>query len=72
MALDHPEVVTRLAVLDIVPTGDAFDRADKEFALGYWVWSFLAAPAPIPESLIAREPELFVQHFLDSWSAADA
>ncbi|WP_202872841.1 alpha/beta fold hydrolase [Kribbella capetownensis] len=71
MALDHPDVVTRLAVLDIVPTGDAFDRADKEFALGYWVWSFLAAPEPIPERLIAQEPELFVQHCLDSWSAAD-
>jgi haloacetate dehalogenase len=71
MALDHPDVVTRLAVLDIVPTGDAFDRADKEFALGYWVWSFLAAPEPIPERLIAQETELFVQHFLDSWSAAD-
>jgi haloacetate dehalogenase len=42
MALDHPQVVLRLAVLDIVPTGEAFRRADREFALGYWVWSFLA------------------------------
>jgi haloacetate dehalogenase len=71
MALDHPRVVTKLAVLDIVPTGDVFDRADKDFALGYWVWSFLAAPAPIPETLIAQAPEVFVNHLLDSWSAAD-
>jgi pimeloyl-ACP methyl ester carboxylesterase len=71
MALDHPDVVTKLAVLDIVPTGDVFDRADKDFALGYWVWSFLAAPAPIPETLIAQAPEVFVNHLLDSWSAAD-
>lgn len=71
MALDHPDVVTRLAVLDIVPTGDAFDRADKDFALDYWVWSFLAAPAPIPETLIAQAPEVFVNHLLDTWSAAD-
>jgi haloacetate dehalogenase len=68
MAIDHPEVVTKLAVLDIVPTGESFARADKEFALGYWVWSFLAAPAPIPEQLIAAAPDLIVNHMLDSWS----
>ncbi len=68
MAIDHPDVVTKLAVLDIVPTGESFARADKEFALGYWVWSFLAAPAPIPEQLIAAAPDLIVNHMLDSWS----
>ncbi|WP_067453218.1 alpha/beta fold hydrolase [Actinomadura macra] len=68
MALDHPSTVTRLAVLDIVPTGDAWGRADKEFSLGFWVWSFLAAPEPIPERLIAHEPALIVDHMLDSWS----
>ncbi|QXJ21860.1 alpha/beta hydrolase [Actinomadura graeca] len=68
MALDHPSAVTRMAVLDVVPTGDAWDRAGKEFALGFWVWSFLAAPEPVPERLIAREPELIVDHMLDSWS----
>ncbi|MER7243302.1 alpha/beta hydrolase [Kribbella sp. NPDC000426] len=68
MALDHPDVVTRLAVLDIVPTGEAFDRADKEFALGYWVWSFLAAPEPVPEQMIAAAPETFVGYMLDDWS----
>ena len=68
MAIDHPEVVTKLAVLDIVPTGESFARADKQFALGYWVWSFLAAPAPIPEQLIAAAPDLIVNHMLDSWS----
>lgn len=69
MALDHPQVVEKLAVLDIVPTGEAFDRADKEFSLGYWVWSFLAAPAPIPETLIARAPDVLVDHMLDTWSS---
>jgi haloacetate dehalogenase len=69
MALDHPGVVQKLGVLDIVPTGDAFDRADKEFSLGYWVWSFLAAPEPIPETLIARAPEVLVDHMLDGWSS---
>jgi haloacetate dehalogenase len=68
MALDHPGAVTRLAVLDIVPTGDAFRRADRDFSLGYWVWSFLAAPPPVPEQMIARAPEVLVDHMLDAWS----
>ena len=64
MALDHPSVVRRLAVLDVVPTWDAFARADMDFALGYWVWSFLAAPEPVPEQMIARAPEVIVNHML--------
>jgi haloacetate dehalogenase len=44
MALDHPERITRLAVLDIVPTGEVLMRADRAFGLGYWHWFFLAQP----------------------------
>jgi haloacetate dehalogenase len=72
MALDHPGTVGKLAVLDIVPTGDAFDNADMEFSIGYWVWSFLAAPAPIPETLIGHSPKTVVDHMLDSWSTNPA
>ncbi|TAK68523.1 MAG: alpha/beta hydrolase [Actinomycetota bacterium] len=68
MALDHPHAVERLAVLDIVPTGDAFDRADMAFSLGFWVWSFLAAPYPVPEELIAANPAVLVDHMLQTWS----
>lgn len=67
LAVDHPDRIGRLAVLDIVPTGDAFERADADFALGFWVWSFLAAPAPVPETLILRSPDAFVGHMLDAW-----
>jgi len=59
LALDHPEAVARLAVLDIVPTGEVWARADASFALGYWHWSFLAQPFPVPERLIAADPEFF-------------
>ncbi len=37
-------------------------------ALGFWLWRFLAAPAPIPEQLFAAAPELLVNHMLDTWS----
>ena len=52
-----PAVVTRLAVLDIVPTGEIWARADAAFALGYWHWAFLAQPAPLPERLILGDPD---------------
>lgn len=68
MALDHPSAVSRLAVLDVVPTGDAFRGADMDFSLGFWVWSFLAAPYPVPEELILASPATIVDHMLDSWA----
>ena len=48
LALDHPGRVLKLAVLDIIPTGEAFRRASMEFGLGFWHWFFLAQPYPLP------------------------
>jgi haloacetate dehalogenase len=56
MALDHPETVTRLAVLDIVPTGEIWRLADDTFAIGYWHWAFLSQAAPLPERMILGDP----------------
>ena len=52
-----PERVLRLAVLDIIPTSEAFRRADMKFGLGYWHWFFLAQPADLPELLIGADPD---------------
>ena len=57
LALDHPERMQKLAVLDIIPTGEAFRRADMAFGLGYWHWFFLAQPFPLPERLIGANPD---------------
>jgi haloacetate dehalogenase len=57
LALDHPERVEKLAVLDIIPTGEAFRRTDFKFAMGYWHWFFLAQPYDIPEKVIGWNPE---------------
>jgi haloacetate dehalogenase len=59
LALDDPERVERLAVLDIVPTGEAFRRADARFGLVYWHWFFLAQPDGLPERMIGADPESF-------------
>lgn len=59
LALDHPQAVRRLSVLDIIPTADAWRLADRRFALGYWHWSFLAQAHPFPEHFIAADPVHF-------------
>jgi haloacetate dehalogenase len=60
MALDHPERISALSVLDIVPTAEVWARADARLSLIYWHWGFLAQPAPLPERLIAGNPDAFM------------
>ncbi|SER02427.1 alpha/beta hydrolase [Microlunatus flavus] len=62
MALDHPDRVLAAAALDVVPTGEVWSRADAAMALAYWHWGFLAQPAPLPERLIAADPDAFFDH----------
>ena len=59
LALDHPQCVDRLAILDIVPAGEAWRRADARFMLNWWHWAFLAQPAPLAEQLLAHNPEAY-------------
>ena len=56
LAIDNPARVTRLAVLDIVPTIEHFERADMAFGLGYYHWFWFAQPHPFPEELINAAP----------------
>jgi haloacetate dehalogenase len=56
MALDHHAAIERLAVLDIVPTGEVYGLPGYAFASGYWHWAFLAQPSPLPERLIGAAP----------------
>ena len=69
MALDHPGRVDRLAVLDIVPTETAWERADARFALAFWPWSLLAQPEPLPERILAAAPEAIVDDALGAWGS---
>ena len=54
-----PDRVSAVAVFDVVPTGEVWARADARLALVYWHWAFLAQPAPLPERLIAGDPDAF-------------
>jgi haloacetate dehalogenase len=65
MALDHPQQVTRLATLDIVPTLDTVEFADCMG--GFFNWYFLAQPAPLPETLIAGSPDFYLDYIVKSW-----
>lgn len=68
LALDHPEAVTRLAVFDIAPTATMYARTDKEFATRYFWWFFLIQPEPLPERLIAADPEFFLRTHVEGQS----
>lgn len=70
MALDMPERIDRLAVLDIVPVAEVWERMDAAAAMKVYHWLFLAQPAPFPEMLIAADPVMFLDHTIASWTKA--
>jgi haloacetate dehalogenase len=72
MALDHPDRVERLAVLDVLPTETAWERADARFALAYWPWSLFAQPGPLPERVLAAVPDAVVDEALGGWGSPPA
>jgi haloacetate dehalogenase len=72
MALDHPSRIERLAVLDILPTSTVWERADADFALGYWPWSLLAQAEPLPERILIAAPEVIVDEALANWGSPSA
>src|SRR5258707_3722668 len=57
MALDHPKNVERLAVFDVIPILEAWNRSDARFAQTYWPWSLLSQKEPLPEKYLLCAPE---------------
>jgi haloacetate dehalogenase len=68
MAFDHPERVTRLAAVDIVPTLEVWNALNGRATLRTFHWPFLAQPRPLPERLIAGDPDRFLMHLVASWA----
>lgn len=61
LALDHAERVSRVAVLDIVPTHKIYSNVTKQLATAYYHWFFLIQPAPLPETLLGNNGEFFLK-----------
>jgi haloacetate dehalogenase len=57
LTLDHPNAVERLAVFDVIPVLDAWNRSDARFAQTYWPWSLLSQNEPLPESYLLGAPK---------------
>jgi haloacetate dehalogenase len=76
LALDAPERVAAVAVLDIIPTIENWEAMDYRRAYGAYHWPFLAQPAPLPERLIGSDPEWYCRQQIGAWmddpGAADA
>jgi haloacetate dehalogenase len=67
LALDHPERLERLAVLDIVPTRTVFGATNQAIATGYYHWFFLIQPGGLPERLIGADPLFYLHWTLGRW-----
>ncbi|QGX98653.1 alpha/beta hydrolase [Roseovarius faecimaris] len=70
MALDAPQAITRLCLMDIVPTHTLLSDLHRDVAQAYYHWFFLAQPAPFPETLIGHDPDAYFQSCLLGWGGA--
>jgi haloacetate dehalogenase len=66
LALDHPGRLSKLAVLDIAPTYDYWEKLNRLYALKIYHWAFLAQPYPLPETLIGGHPDFFLKQKMAS------
>lgn len=66
-ALDRPDQVSRLVVLDVVPTREMFRRLDASVAAGYWHWLFHLQP-DLPELLVGGNVRAYLEYFFERWT----
>ncbi|HXX10132.1 MAG TPA: alpha/beta hydrolase [Burkholderiales bacterium] len=67
LALDYPDSVTKLCVLDIVPTHTVFRNTGKDLAAAYWHWFYFQVP-DLPELMIGSAPGAFLRYMLRGWT----
>jgi haloacetate dehalogenase len=72
MALDHPDRVFALGVLDVVPALEVYEHLTYPAARQMVNWFLLAQPAPLPEELIRADPDRYLTHILGSWGGAES
>jgi haloacetate dehalogenase len=69
LALDHPQAVRALALLDISPTLTMYEHTTMDFARRYYHWFFLIQPAPLPERLIGADAAFYLRSKLGGWGS---
>jgi haloacetate dehalogenase len=70
LALDHPQAVSRLMLLDISPTATMYAGTDQAFATAYFHWFMLIQPSPIPETLVGNSAPFLLRTFLGGWGSS--
>ena len=69
LAMDHPQAIGHLVLLDIAPTLAMYEQTNQAFARAYWHWFFLIQAAPLPERLIEADPAAYIREVLGRRSA---
>jgi haloacetate dehalogenase len=72
LALDHPDKVDHLALLEVLPPEAVWERADARFAIDFWPWSVFAQPEPLAERILESAAEAVVDHALSQWGTPAA
>jgi haloacetate dehalogenase len=70
MALDHPDRISHLAVLDVLPIETVWSRADSRLALSFWPWSLFAQAEPLPERILKAVPDAVIDDALGGWGSS--
>jgi haloacetate dehalogenase len=68
LALDHPERVSKISTLDIVPTWEMWIGISRTRAMKIFHWTFLAQPFPLPEMLIGKAPAEYLEWKMLAWN----
>lgn len=68
LALDQPERIERVGIVEVIPTWEMWARFNAEMALRTYHWTFLAQPAPLPERMIGADPAAYLDWTLASWA----
>ena len=72
LAIDHPDAVAKVAVLDIAPTLAMYEQTTEDFARAYWHWFFLILPAHLPERMIESDAKLYLRRKMGDGTAGMA
>ncbi|HEX3441359.1 MAG TPA: alpha/beta hydrolase [Pseudolabrys sp.] len=61
MCLDHPEIVTRAAILDIIPQHHLLNNVTRQWGTLSWHWFFNIQPYDLPERMMGADPDWFIE-----------